>query len=67
VDTAQAARLTFELNEAGLEIMAMNLRRRNPEASEAKIRELLIAWMRERPGAPTGDADGVPSTRFDPE
>ena len=54
----------FELNEAGIAIMRMNLRRRNPAASEAEIDALLLAWVRDRPGAPLGDADGVPSKRF---
>jgi hypothetical protein len=54
----------FDLNEAGIEIMRMNLRRRNPGASEATINALLSAWLHERPGAPFGDADGIPSDRF---
>jgi len=54
----------FELNELGIEIMLMNLRRRHPDLSEAEIKTLLVTWLRERPGAPNGDAEGVPSARL---
>ena len=57
--------LVFDLNEAGVELMRQNLRRRHPNASEAEIRRRLVAWLHERKSAPFGDADGVPAHRFD--
>ena len=39
-------------------------RRRHPEATEAEVEALLSAWLRERPAAPQGDAEGVSSDRF---
>jgi hypothetical protein len=40
------------------------LRRRHPEASDQAIAAMLQAWRESRPGAPAGDAIGVPSLRF---
>ncbi|HEU4404125.1 MAG TPA: hypothetical protein VFS43_02355 [Polyangiaceae bacterium] len=51
-------RLTFELHEAGVDRMRQNLRRRWPEASEEDLEARLLAWLRERPGAELGDAEG---------
>jgi hypothetical protein len=56
--------IVFELQELGIEIMRSNLRRRHPEATEAEVEALLSAWLRERPAAPQGDAEGVSSDRF---
>jgi hypothetical protein len=50
----------LDLSEAGIQMMLQNLRRRHPSASERRIRELLDAWMTERPGAELGDAEGRP-------
>jgi hypothetical protein len=51
-------RLTFDLHEAGVEMMRQNLRRRFPDAEEAEIEARLSAWLHERPGAELGDAPG---------
>ncbi|MGE3073800.1 MAG: hypothetical protein AB7N24_06875 [Dehalococcoidia bacterium] len=64
MDVRTAARLTFELNETGIEIMRMNLTRRYPDESTNQIERRLVAWLRERPGAEQGDSDGRPSQRF---
>ena len=57
---AENLRLAFELHEAGVALMRQNLRRRLPDASEAHIDERLDEWLRERPGAEFGDAEGRP-------
>ncbi len=57
---AERFRLALELFEAGEALKRQQLRREHPEAGEAEIETLLIAWLRERPGAPHGDADGRP-------
>jgi hypothetical protein len=51
-------RLTFDLHEAGVEMMLQNLRRRFPDAEDAEIEARLSAWLHERPGAELGDAVG---------
>lgn len=51
-------RLAFELHEAGVALMRQNLRRRMPHASEEEIDACLAIWLRERPGAELGDAEG---------
>jgi Rv0078B-related antitoxin len=61
---AEKFRAALELHEAGVAVMRQNLRRRNPDASDAEIDELLSAWLRTRPGAEHGDAVGRPSSRL---
>jgi Rv0078B-related antitoxin len=51
-------RLTFELHEAGVDLMRQNLRRRWLDAPADEIEARLFAWLRERPGAEFGDASG---------
>jgi hypothetical protein len=51
-------RLTFDLHEAGVEMMRQNLRRRLPDAQDAEIEARLTAWLHERPGAEVGDGPG---------
>ena len=60
--------LAFELHEAGVALMRQNLRRRMPHASEEEIDVHLASWLRERPGAEPGDAEGraVPWPRSAP-
>jgi hypothetical protein len=53
-------RQALELHEDGVAIMRRNLRRDHPAASEAELSRLLIAWLRERPGAEAGDCVGSP-------
>jgi hypothetical protein len=54
----------FELQELGIAMMQMNLRRRHPEATEAQVRAMLATWLQERPAAPQGDGEGIASNRF---
>ena len=53
-------RLALDLYEIGEAMMRQNLRRQFPEASEERIEELLVEWLRRRPGAEHGDAVGRP-------
>lgn len=57
---AQRLQLAFELYEAGEAMMRAKLRRQHPDASERDIEALLVAWLRERPGAEHGDCVGTP-------
>ena len=41
-------------------MMRLNLRRRHPELGEEEIEDLLVAWLRTRPGAERGDCPGLP-------
>jgi hypothetical protein len=44
-ELAERMRLTLDLHEAGVQMMAMNLRREHPEATEAEVAEMLRAWL----------------------
>ena len=57
-------RIALDLAEAATKIQRQNLRRRFPKATEEEVEECLIAWLRHRPGAEHGDADGRPGKRF---
>lgn len=57
---AERFRLALELFEAGEALKRQQLRREHPEATESQIEALLVAWLRDRPGAPHGDAEGRP-------
>lgn len=52
-------RRAFELHDTGVQLMRQNLRRRFADASETEIDEKLAAWLRARPGAEYGDAEGI--------
>ena len=64
----QRALETFELFEAGLEMVRARLRREHPDATEEDIESLLREWLRCRPGAEHGDAgpDGYRPGRVGP-
>jgi hypothetical protein len=51
--------LAFEMFEVGVAMMRQNLRRKHPTASDETIEAELEAWLRHRPGAEAGDAEGV--------
>lgn len=54
----QAFQATLDLFETGVDVMRQNLRRRHPAAAPEDIERLLQEWMRERPGAESGDCPG---------
>lgn len=55
---ARNLRLALELFDAGEELKRQSFRRAHPEATETEIESMIIAWLRERPGAPHGDSPG---------
>ena len=52
--------LTFDLHEAGKDLMRQNLLRRHPHETPEQIEERLIRWLETRPGAEHGDCPGTP-------
>ena len=51
-------RTALEMFGLGESMMRQNLRRADPNASEAEIEAKLSAWLSGRPGAEDGDAPG---------
>jgi len=51
--------MAFDLFDAAESLMRQNLRRRYPHADEAEIEKRIVDWLRDRPGAPDGDAPGT--------
>ncbi len=52
-------KIAFELFDAAESIMCQNLRRADPTATDEEVERKLIEWLRDRPGAPDGDAVGI--------
>jgi hypothetical protein len=48
-------RTTLDLFDTGLRLRREALRRAHPEASAARIEELVVVWLQARPGAEEGD------------
>lgn len=59
---AERLEAALEMWEDGVSIMRENLRRQSPGATEEEIEVALDAWLTTRPGAETGDSDGVAVT-----
>ncbi|HYC21111.1 MAG TPA: hypothetical protein VEI94_00330 [Candidatus Bathyarchaeia archaeon] len=57
-------RIALDLFEDAVRIKRQNLRRAHPDASPEQIEELIVQWLRHRPGAEEGDAVGRPAHRF---
>jgi len=57
---AERLRLALEMFGVGETLKRQQLRRQYPDADDAEIEERLVAWLRERPGAESGDACGKP-------
>ena len=55
---AARLRVALELFEAGLEMKRQKLRRDHPDLTGDEIEARVAAWLRERPGAEFGDAEG---------
>ena len=51
----------MDLCESGMDMQRERLRRLHPGAGDDEINELLVAWLRSRPAAEHGDADGRPA------
>lgn len=52
-------RTALALYESGVAMKRAQLRRRDRTASEEEIGRRLATWLRTRPGAPFGDAEGI--------
>jgi len=64
---ASSLAVTLDLYETGVALMRQNLRRQFPDADDRDIDRRLQEWLRRRPGAEHGDAEGRaldPRTRF---
>lgn len=61
--SAHRIRLALDLFATGEALMLQQLRRRHPEWAETELRRGLLKWLRERPGAESGDAGGPPPNR----
>lgn len=55
-------RIAFDLYQVAEDMMRLNLRRRNPDATDAEIEQGIQNWLAKRPGAEHGDGVGVPRT-----
>jgi hypothetical protein len=53
-----AFRATLDLFQTGVDLMRQNLRRRHPDAGDEEIERRLREWLRDRPGAESGDCPG---------
>lgn len=58
VKCRENALVTAALMEAGVELQVQNLRRRNPDASDEEIGQLLNAWLHREDDAIPGDVGG---------
>ena len=61
--SALRIRLALDLFATGEALMRQQLRRRHPEWTETELRQGLLEWLRERPGAESGDAAGPSPVR----
>lgn len=61
-DAAAAGRLRLALDmfATGEDLARQRMRRLHPEWTASEIEEQIGAWLRERPGAENGDAEGRP-------
>jgi hypothetical protein len=64
LSVVEAFRATLDLFETGLDLMRENLRRSHPESGDEEIERLLRVWLRDRPGAESGDCLGRPVIRL---
>jgi hypothetical protein len=55
---AARLRAALELSALGESIRRAQLQREHPDATEAEIDALVVAWLQTRPGAEHGDAWG---------
>ena len=62
---ARGVQAVFELVELGEQMVRLRLRRDHSHLSEVEIEDRVRDWLRDRPGAPHGDAVGQPGHRFD--
>lgn len=51
--------LALDLYETGEAMLRQRLRRENPAADDEELEQAIEAWLCRRPGAESGDADGI--------
>jgi hypothetical protein len=56
---SQRLRTALALYDSGVAMMRAQLRRQDRNATEEEIGRRLADWLRTRPGAPYGDAEGI--------
>lgn len=63
-----AARLSIalDLSDLGVQVMRARLMREHPEWTGQQLQAAIEEWLRERPGAESGDCPGRPATLTDP-
>jgi hypothetical protein len=54
-------RTALDLFDVAVRMMRQNLRRKHPSVSDAEIETWVHDWLRHRPGAEHGDAEGTQS------
>jgi len=54
--------MAVEMVELGAQLRAQRHRREQPDATEDEVRDVVLAWLSERPMAPDGDAVGRVTT-----
>ncbi|MFT4179280.1 MAG: hypothetical protein QM612_07430 [Thermomonas sp.] len=59
LSAARKLRTALALSETGVAMKRAQLRRTNHDADGDEIDRRLAEWLRTRPGAPDGDAEGV--------
>jgi hypothetical protein len=59
---AERFRWTMDLYNFGERMLRNRLRRKSPDATEAEIDAAIVRWRWDRPGAPSGDAEGRSAT-----
>lgn len=57
-DVLERMQAAFDLYDIAEAMMRQNLRRRDPSATEEEIEQGIREWLRRRPGAEHGDAQG---------
>lgn len=60
-------RIAFDLYQVAEDMMRLNLRRRNPDATDEEIEQGVRDWLAKRPGAEHGDGLGPPRTTRIPD
>jgi hypothetical protein len=58
-------RTALALHDSGVAMRRAQLRARDRAASDEEIERRLAVWLRTRPGAPLGDAEGIARTLAD--
>lgn len=61
-DEAERFALALDMYETGEAMLVQRLRRENPSATDEELEHAIQTWLGRRPGAESGDAEGLPGT-----